>query len=61
MARQTQIGLDTAKSKKLADSMNVLLANYQVFYINVRGFHWNITVKNFLNCTPSLKNSIMIF
>lgn len=47
MARQTQIGLDTAKSKKLADSMNVLLANYQVFYINVRGFHWNITGEKF--------------
>ena len=27
--------------------MNVLLANYQVFYINVRGFHWNITGEKF--------------
>lgn len=36
------IGLDMSKSKKLADSLNDLLANYQLFYMNVRGFHWNI-------------------
>ncbi len=36
------IGLDSAKLKKLADNLNVLLANYQMFYINARGFHWNI-------------------
>lgn len=37
-----QIGLDTQKCKKLADELNVLLANYQLFYMNARGFHWNI-------------------
>lgn len=26
----------------MADMLNELLANYQVFYTNVRGFHWNI-------------------
>lgn len=36
------IGLDADKSKKLAVSLNKLLANYQLFYMNVRGFHWNI-------------------
>jgi starvation-inducible DNA-binding protein len=36
------IGLDTKKCKKLADELNVLLANYQMFYMNARGFHWNI-------------------
>ena len=36
------IGLDTQKCKKLADELNVLLANYQLFYMNARGFHWNI-------------------
>ncbi len=30
------------KEIKLADLMNVLLANYMVFYQNTRGFHWNI-------------------
>ncbi len=37
-----RIGLDVKKSKKLAEKLNILLANYQVFYQNLRGFHWNI-------------------
>jgi starvation-inducible DNA-binding protein len=47
MAQQNQIGLDTTKAKQLAEKLNVLLANYQVFYINARGFHWNITGEKF--------------
>ncbi|MBN1116004.1 MAG: DNA starvation/stationary phase protection protein [Bacteroidales bacterium] len=37
-----KIGLDAAKSEKLAEKLNSLLANYQVFYMNARGYHWNI-------------------
>ena len=36
------IGLDTQGAEKIADLLNKLLANYQLFYINTRGFHWNI-------------------
>jgi starvation-inducible DNA-binding protein len=36
------IGLDNTASQKLATSLNHLLSNYQVFYMNVRGYHWNI-------------------
>ncbi|MDC0611235.1 DNA starvation/stationary phase protection protein [Vibrio sp.] len=36
------IGLDKSDSQTLSDSLNNLLANYQVFYTNVRGYHWNI-------------------
>jgi len=36
------IGLDEQQAQQLADSLNELLANYQVFYMNVRGYHWNI-------------------
>ncbi|TNH07554.1 Dps family protein [Testudinibacter sp. TR-2022] len=43
----TNIGLDVGKSQALAEKLNVLLANYQVFYMNVRGYHWNITGPNF--------------
>ncbi|MGC1243734.1 MAG: Dps family protein [Chryseosolibacter sp.] len=39
---KNQIGLEAAETGTLADLMNDLLANYQVFYMNVRGFHWNI-------------------
>jgi starvation-inducible DNA-binding protein len=38
----TAIGLDTNQSDQLAEKLNDLLSNYSVFYINLRGFHWNI-------------------
>ncbi|KQB04248.1 DNA polymerase sliding clamp subunit [Vibrio metoecus] len=41
------IGLDTTQSEKLANALNHLLANYQVFYMNTRGYHWNIQGKDF--------------
>jgi starvation-inducible DNA-binding protein len=47
MSKKNQIGLDANKSKKLADKLNILLANYQLFYINARGFHWNISGDKF--------------
>lgn len=36
------IGLDDKMSAQLAADLNSLLANYQLFYQNARGFHWNI-------------------
>jgi len=42
MANKNIIGLNDNKAKKLAEELNILLANYQLFYINARGFHWNI-------------------
>lgn len=41
------IGLDDNKSKQLAEMLNDLLANYQVFYQNLRGFHWNVKGNKF--------------
>lgn len=41
------IGLDEKKSENLADRLNQLLANYQIFYMNVRGYHWNIKGQQF--------------
>ena len=40
-----RIGLDETKSKELAGLLNDLLANFSVFYQNVRGYHWNIQGK----------------
>lgn len=37
-----RIGLDQKKSEELIEKLNDLLSNYQVYYMNVRGFHWNI-------------------
>lgn len=42
MSTKNRIGLETNKTKELADKLNVLLANYSVFYQNTRGYHWNI-------------------
>lgn len=42
-----RIGLKQSDSDQLVDSLNDLLSNYQVFYMNVRGFHWNIRGEKF--------------
>src|SRR5690554_1783513 len=42
MTKLNSIGLDIAKSEKLAVKLNELLADYSIFYQNVRGYHWNI-------------------
>jgi len=47
MLKKSAIGLDAAKSKQLAEKLNMLLANYQIYYINARGFHWNIAGEKF--------------
>lgn len=41
------IGLDIKASQNTAAELNDLLANYQLFYMNLRGFHWNIKGKKF--------------
>ncbi|RUO48534.1 Dps family protein [Pseudidiomarina donghaiensis] len=47
MQQLNVIGLDQHHAEQLAERLNQLLANYQVFYMNVRGFHWNIKGKEF--------------
>ena len=41
------IGLDPPKAKELSEKLNVLLADYSIFYQNTRGFHWNIKGEKF--------------
>jgi DNA protection during starvation protein 2 len=41
------LGLDNAKVQPVAQALNQLLADYQVFYANLRGFHWNVRGKGF--------------
>jgi starvation-inducible DNA-binding protein len=47
MKKLNAIGLDSAKSKILAQKLNELLANYSIFYQNTRGAHWNIKGEKF--------------
>lgn len=41
------IGLDKAKSDLVIESLNKLLSSYQVYYQNLRGFHWNVVGSDF--------------
>ncbi|MBP1841593.1 Dps family protein [Formosa algae] len=41
------LGLDAKKTKDLATDLNSLLANFQTYYQNLRGIHWNIKGKQF--------------
>jgi len=47
MKNLNSIGLDEKKSKQLAADLNILLANYSIFYQNIRGYHWNIKGQKF--------------
>lgn len=47
MRGTNQIGLEPAQTQTLAELLNELLANYQIFYMNVHGFHWNIRGEKF--------------
>ena len=41
------IGLDKKQSKAVSGKLNTLLAGMQVYYQNLRGFHWNIQGEKF--------------
>ena len=43
------IGLDEEKTKEIAEDLNQLLANFQLYYQNLRGIHWNIKGKRFFD------------
>lgn len=45
--KTTMIGLDQQKSEKLIGNLNILLSNFQIYYQNLRGLHWNIRGKSF--------------
>ncbi|MEX2596263.1 MAG: DNA starvation/stationary phase protection protein [Salibacteraceae bacterium] len=45
--QKNSIGLNQEKTKHLVGKLNDLLSNYQVFYQNLRGFHWNIKGDSF--------------
>ena len=43
----TIIGLNKKETENLTLSLNSLLANFQIYYQNLRGLHWNIKGKSF--------------
>ena len=43
------LGLKKTDSKESVEKLNGLLANFQIYYQNLRGLHWNIKGKNFFD------------
>ncbi|MDR2651551.1 MAG: DNA starvation/stationary phase protection protein [Prevotellaceae bacterium] len=39
---KNNVGLDLTTTNQVITKLSELLANYQVFYTNLRGLHWNI-------------------
>jgi starvation-inducible DNA-binding protein len=42
MTKLNSLGLNEQQSRQLSALLNDLLSNYQLFYMNARGYHWNI-------------------
>jgi starvation-inducible DNA-binding protein len=47
--KTNSIGLDLKKAEILSAELNILLANFQIYYQNLRGLHWNIKGKRFFD------------
>ncbi len=43
------LGLPAKETKENIELLNVLLSNFQVYYQNLRGLHWNIKGKRFFD------------
>ncbi len=43
------LGLPVKETELIAAELNILLSNFQVYYQNLRGLHWNIRGKRFFD------------
>lgn len=43
------LGLDASKTKGTVEELNILLADYHLYYQKLRNFHWNVIGKNFFD------------
>ncbi|RRQ50638.1 DNA starvation/stationary phase protection protein [Maribacter algicola] len=41
--------IDKKEVKPVVEELNILLADYNIYYQNLRGFHWNVLGKNFFD------------
>ena len=55
MKNSSIIGLNEKDCQKIAEKLNVLLANYSIFYQNTRGAHWNIKGDQFFTLHPKFE------
>ncbi|ASV30777.1 Dps family protein [Maribacter cobaltidurans] len=43
------LDIETSKVEPVVKELNTLLADYNIYYQNLRGFHWNVLGKNFFD------------
>ena len=43
------LGLDEKKIEATVQELNILLADYHLYYQKLRNFHWNVIGKNFFD------------
>ncbi|WP_438966919.1 Dps family protein [Flavobacterium sp.] len=43
------LGLPVKETEELSKELNILLSNFQLYYQNLRGLHWNIRGKRFFD------------
>ena len=43
------LGLDNKKTANTVQELNILLADYHLYYQKLRNFHWNVIGKNFFD------------
>ncbi len=43
------LNLDTTKTEKTVEQLNILLADYHLYYQKLRNFHWNVEGINFFD------------
>ena len=55
MKNSNIIGLNETDCQNISEKLNVLLANYSVFYQNTRGAHWNIKGDQFFTLHPKFE------
>lgn len=44
-----KLGFTGEETKEIVNSLNILLANYHVFYQKLRNYHWNVTGGDFFD------------
>ena len=50
-----QIGLEKADASEIIVKLNNLLSSYHMYYINVRGYHWNVKGEHFFTLHPKFE------
>ena len=50
-----QIGLEKADMSEVIAKLNGLISSYHMFYINVRGYHWNVKGEHFFSLHPKFE------